>query len=205
MLAGRSVASQGLLTADSGSVGASLLLWLGAGLLAWTGASSFAELVRSHSNIRYRNPYIYYEGCSYTGEWRCSGLSAIRVRPSHLVPVLMDFHRGLKAWQCRHHIHHIRRIHVQNLLSCYRQHIEWRKRTRDPDTCHQASCDSGNHGYSCIECGQLRIGDKGADSPNPIESELEQPAVQSVLSLNLASRAASRSYHGYCPAGPGKS
>jgi amino acid transporter len=31
-------------TADTGSVGASLLVWLGSGLLAWTGASSFAEL-----------------------------------------------------------------------------------------------------------------------------------------------------------------
>ncbi|GAA93618.1 uncharacterized protein L969DRAFT_14026 [Mixia osmundae IAM 14324] len=34
----------GTITADTGSVGASLLVWLGSGLLAWTGAASFAEL-----------------------------------------------------------------------------------------------------------------------------------------------------------------
>lgn len=37
--------TQGVLTADCGSVGMSLLVWVGGGLLAWTGASSFAELV----------------------------------------------------------------------------------------------------------------------------------------------------------------
>ncbi|KIM24009.1 hypothetical protein M408DRAFT_332062 [Serendipita vermifera MAFF 305830] len=36
--------SPGVVLADSGSVGASLLVWIVSGVLAWTGASSFAEL-----------------------------------------------------------------------------------------------------------------------------------------------------------------
>jgi amino acid transporter len=36
--------SPGLIVALTGSVGASLLVWLVGGLLAWTGASSYAEL-----------------------------------------------------------------------------------------------------------------------------------------------------------------
>ncbi|KAH8927522.1 hypothetical protein BT69DRAFT_1213814 [Atractiella rhizophila] len=36
--------SPGIVTADAGSVGVALLIWICSGLLAWTGASSFAEL-----------------------------------------------------------------------------------------------------------------------------------------------------------------
>jgi len=36
--------SPGVVTLNTGSVGASLLVWIVSGILAWTGASSFAEL-----------------------------------------------------------------------------------------------------------------------------------------------------------------
>jgi amino acid transporter len=36
--------SPGVVVANTGSVGASLIVWLLSGLLGWTGASSFAEL-----------------------------------------------------------------------------------------------------------------------------------------------------------------
>jgi amino acid transporter len=36
--------SPGIVTLNTGSIGASLLVWLASGILAWTGASSFAEL-----------------------------------------------------------------------------------------------------------------------------------------------------------------
>ena len=44
MLKHRHSSSPGVVVANTGSVGASLIVWLLSGLLAWTGASSFAEL-----------------------------------------------------------------------------------------------------------------------------------------------------------------
>ncbi|KAK9897215.1 hypothetical protein P389DRAFT_54590 [Cystobasidium minutum MCA 4210] len=64
----------GIVTAHTGSVGASLLVWLGSGLLAWTGASSFAELGAaipinggSQAYLRYSyGPVVSYLYCWMT-------------------------------------------------------------------------------------------------------------------------------------------
>lgn len=63
---------QGVLTADCGSVGAALLVWIGAGLLAWTGASSFAELgaaIPLNGGAQAYLRYAYGPTLSYLFSW----------------------------------------------------------------------------------------------------------------------------------------
>ena len=61
-----------MLTADCGSVGAALLVWIGAGILAWTGASSFAELgaaIPLNGGAQAYLRYAYGPTVSYLFSW----------------------------------------------------------------------------------------------------------------------------------------
>lgn len=67
-----SILLQGILTADCGSVGAALCVWLAAGLLAWTGASSYAELgaaIPKNGGAQAYLRYAYGPTISYLYSW----------------------------------------------------------------------------------------------------------------------------------------
>lgn len=64
--------SPGVVLADSGSVGASLMVWVVSGVLAWTGASSFAELgsaIPLSGGAQAYLAYAYNPMVSYLFSW----------------------------------------------------------------------------------------------------------------------------------------
>ncbi|KAJ7632655.1 L-methionine transporter [Roridomyces roridus] len=64
--------SPGVVVANTRSVGASLIVWLGSGLLAWTGASSFAELgsaIPQNGGAQAYLAYAYGPLVSYLFAW----------------------------------------------------------------------------------------------------------------------------------------
>ncbi|CAG7846043.1 b(0,+)-type amino acid transporter 1 Short=b(0,+)AT1; AltName: Full=Glycoprotein-associated amino acid transporter b0,+AT1; AltName: Full=Solute carrier family 7 member 9 [Serendipita indica DSM 11827] len=64
--------SPGVVLADSGSVGASLMVWVVSGILAWTGASSFAELgsaIPLSGGAQAYLAYAYHPIVSYLFSW----------------------------------------------------------------------------------------------------------------------------------------
>ena len=77
--------SPGAIVAHTGSVGASLLVWLFSGLLGWTGASSFAELgsaIPLDGGIQTYLGYTYGPLASFLYSWT----AIIALKPGKSVP-----------------------------------------------------------------------------------------------------------------------
>ena len=81
--------SQGVLTADVGSVGAALCIWIGAGLLAWTGASSFAELgaaIPLNGGAQAYLRYAYGPLTSYLFSW--TAITALKPGSAAIIAII---------------------------------------------------------------------------------------------------------------------
>lgn len=75
----RRSSSPGVVVANTGSVGASLIVWLLSGLLGWTGASSFAELgtaIPLNGGAQAYLAYSYGPLVSYLFAW--TAISALK-------------------------------------------------------------------------------------------------------------------------------
>ncbi|KAG8833528.1 hypothetical protein FRC17_010560 [Serendipita sp. 399] len=81
--------SPGLVAADAGSVGASLLVWLISGVLAWTGASSFAELgsaIPLSGGAQAYLSYAYHPIASYLFSW--TAISVLKPASNAIIAVI---------------------------------------------------------------------------------------------------------------------
>lgn len=99
--------SPGVVTAKTGSVGASLLVWLMSGTLAWTGASSFAELgaaiplnggAQAYLNVSYRARVTNFRQWSDRHFFALRSISVF-FRPIERVPFRLDCYcRAQSEW-----------------------------------------------------------------------------------------------------------
>ncbi|KAG8786809.1 hypothetical protein FRC15_010628 [Serendipita sp. 397] len=81
--------SPGLVAADAGSVGASLIVWLLSGVLAWTGASSFAELgsaIPLSGGAQAYLSYAYHPIVSYLFSW--TAISVLKPASNAIIAVI---------------------------------------------------------------------------------------------------------------------
>jgi amino acid permease len=108
--------SPGLIVALTGSVGASLLVWLVGGLLAWTGASSYAELgaaipldggTQVYLSYAVRKKFMFtniFRRCYYqflfTSKLKVHLCASFTVWTISILSVRLDGGIGFEAWFC---------------------------------------------------------------------------------------------------------
>jgi len=81
--------SPGVVVANTGSVGASIIVWLISGILAWTGASSFAELgaaIPLNGGAQAYLAYAYHPLVSYLFAW--TAISALKPGSNAIIALI---------------------------------------------------------------------------------------------------------------------
>lgn len=91
--------SPGVVLADAGSVGASLIVWVVCGLLAWTGARSVVlpSFESGNEALRRNLQLIRRAGFCDTFDWRRTGIPRLCISPNRILFVRLDRYINIKT------------------------------------------------------------------------------------------------------------